>query len=69
MNEHYIKIKKCIDSSKTELQFQSCENLIDNFSNKFCLKNYGDCSYAKILVKNLQNSLNHNKNKFLESMF
>lgn len=65
MNEHYIKINKCIDSSKTYKQFESCENLISIFSDRFCDKEYEDCKQAKTLLKNLLHNLTYNKSRLM----
>lgn len=56
MNEYYIKISKCINSSTTKEQLNSCEKLIEFFEFKFC-KKYKDSKYAKNLLKNLINQL------------
>ena len=53
MNDHYIKINKCIDSSKTKTQFESCEKLISNFKKLFFNKRGKDCEYTKKLVENM----------------
>ena len=62
MNDHYIKINKCIHSSKTTAQFESCEKLISNFENLFLIKK---SKYAKKLVKNLIHDLSFAKEKLL----
>ena len=65
MNEHYIKINKCIDSSKTISQFESCEKLILNFENYFKLKKGLDQKYIKKLVDNMSHNLTSTKSKVL----
>jgi hypothetical protein len=35
MNREYSKITNCIESSKTEKQFESCDRLIDIFEKRF----------------------------------
>ena len=65
MNDHYIKINKCIHSSKTTAQFESCEKLISNFENLFHTKKGQDSQYAKKLVKNLIHDLSFAKEKLL----
>jgi hypothetical protein len=65
MNDHYIKINKCIHSSKTTAQFESCEKLISNFKNLFLTKKGKNCNYTKKLVKNLIHDLSFAKEKLL----
>ena len=65
MNEHYIKINKCIDSSNTTAQFECCERLISNFENLFNTKKGKDCEYTKKLVKNMVHNLVSTKSKIL----
>ncbi len=65
MNEHYIKINKCINSSKTKTQFESCEKLITNFKKLFFNKRGKDCEYTKKLVKNMSDNLSSTKSKVL----
>lgn len=62
INDHYIKINKCIHSSKTTAQFESCEKLISNFENLFLIKKG---KYTKKLVKNLIHDLSFAKEKLL----
>jgi len=66
MNEHYIKINKCIDSSKTRAHFEACEKLISNFENLFCSKKSKNKKYTKGLIKNLIHNLSTVKNKFFD---
>jgi len=63
MNDHYVKIKKCIDSSKTRAHFEACEKLISNFENLFCSKKCKNKKYTKGLINNLVHSLSLAKNK------
>jgi hypothetical protein len=66
MNEHYIKINKCIDSSNTTAHFECCERLISNFENLFDAKKVQDSQYTKKLVKNMVHNLTSTKSKLLE---
>jgi len=65
MNDHYIKINKCIESSNTRAQFESCEKLISNFENYFKLKKGHDRKYTKKLVDNMVHNLVSSKSKIL----
>jgi hypothetical protein len=56
MNEHFIKISKCISSSITKEQFDSCERLVEFFEYRFCKKNKSS-SDAKKLLRNLIHKL------------
>jgi hypothetical protein len=64
INDHYIKINKCIESSKTKSHFEACEKLISNFENLFCTKKCKNKKYTKGLIKNLIHHLSLAKNKF-----
>ena len=66
MNDHYIKINKCIESSKTKSHFDSCEKLISNFENLFCDKQSKNKKYTKGLLKNLVHNLSVAKSKFFD---
>jgi len=66
MNDHYIKINKCIDSSNTTAHFECCERLISNFENLFYTKKGQDSQYTKKLVKNMVHNLTSTKSKLLE---
>ena len=66
MNDHYIKINKCIESSKTKSHFDSCEKLILNFENLFCSKQSKNTKYTKGLLKNLVHNLSVAKSKFFD---
>jgi len=66
MNEHYIKINKCIDSSKTKSHFEACEKLISNFENLFCSKKSKNKKYTKGLLKNLVHNLSVSKSKLFD---
>lgn len=65
MNNHYIKINKCIESSKTKSQFESCEKLISNFEKYFELKKGHDRKYKKKLVDNMFRNLISSKSKMI----
>lgn len=65
MNEHYIKINKCIDSSSTRSHFECCERLISNFENYFKLNKGHDPKYIKKLVDNMVHNLVSSKSKIL----
>lgn len=65
MNNHYIKINKCIETSKTKTQFESCEKLITNFENLFIDKKGQDFKYVQKLVKNMSDNLTSTKSKVL----
>jgi len=65
MNDHYIKINKCIESSSTTAQFDSCEKLISNFEKYFKLKKGQDPKYTKKLVDNMVHNLVSSKSKIL----
>ena len=65
MNDHYIKINKCIESSNTKVHFECCERLISNFENLFYKKRKKDCEYTKKLVENMSSNLSSTKSKVL----
>jgi hypothetical protein len=56
MNEFYIKISKCIDSSLTKEHFNSCERMIEFFEFKYCAKPI-DKIYSRKLLRNLIHKL------------
>jgi hypothetical protein len=60
-----MKINKCIESSKTKTQFDSCEKLINNFQNLFIDKKGQDFKYMKKLVENMTHNLISAKSKVL----
>lgn len=63
MNKDYMKIMKCIKSSKTESHFESCQNMVDNFEKKFCNTKNEDCQYAKKLAINMNHKISLEKIK------
>ena len=65
MNDHFIKINKCIESSNTMIHFNCCEKLICNFQKMFYTKKRKEAEKVKKLVQSMVENLNRTKSEVL----